>query len=405
MLLVKLAKLHARLAALGRRGRIRRRLIRQRIMRSYFSAFLEANPYAESEIYVLVQNITFPLPITSPKKLMVFLVPEHNAMSGGIYSIFSIAHQMRRLKHVHRYDVMIATLSRASGLTYFRNTNFLNSENVYRFEQICLCDAVEDLYLHIPEYATRFFLEELPPHVRTYISERKNVYINILNQNIWLMPEKEEFANLREISGEISQSVAHHAYAGQEFADKYALPTLLLPAYTDLSDYPFIPFEEKERLIIYSPDDAPHKAKCLANIRRALPDFELLEIKDITFEKYMDLATRCMFSVSFGEGLDGYISQPFMKGGVGFTVHNLDFFPKSPDFRGLYSIFESEKEMVREVADRMKHLAGNAEAYRETGDQFRALHDSMYSEIDYIEQIRKLAMREFEVLPTRSTIS
>ena len=205
------------------------------------------------------QDRTFPVDLYGAKKIMVILVPEHNAMSGGIYSLFSIANQMRRLKKHHGHEVLIVTRPTPSGLTYFRNTNFRNSENVYRFEQLLLCRSATEIYLHIPEYATEFFADRFRSQERRYLLSRQKVHINILNQNIKLMPEKDRFSGLREITSSISQSVAHHAYFNQAMADRYDLPTLLLPAYTDLSAYPPASFDEKEKLIIYSPDEAPHK--------------------------------------------------------------------------------------------------------------------------------------------------
>ena len=102
------------------------------------------------------------------------------------------------------------------------------------------------------------------------------------------MPEAGQFVRLRELADELTQSVAHHAYFSQAFADKYDLPTLLLPAYTDLSAYTPSTYGDKEKLIIYSPDDAPHKERCLELIRKWHPEYELLEIRDITFDQYMN---------------------------------------------------------------------------------------------------------------------
>ena len=236
---------------------------------------------------------------------------------------------------------------------------------------------------------------DLSEEERKYFASRDNVHINILNQNIKLMPEKERFSGLRDIAGSLSQSVAHHAYFNQAIANKYDLPTLLLPAYTDLSAYPAADFDAKEKLIIYSPDEAPNKEACLEQISRNLPDFELIEIRDITFDRFMDYATRCMFSISFGEGFDGYLAQPIHQGGIGFTAYNEDFFP-SPHFKGYYNIFEDERQMVKCICDRMAKLSSDRRSYVKVTRNNSRRKRKLYVYEDYVEQIRKLSIKQFE---------
>jgi hypothetical protein len=193
--------------------------------------------------------------------------------------------------------------------------------------------------------------------------------------------------------------VAHHAYFNQKIADKYQLPTLLLPAYTDLNDYPASSFAEKEKLIIYSLDNAAHKKKCLRKIAQSFPDFKLLEIKNISFDQYMDYATRCMFSISFGEGFDGYVAQPFYQGGIGFAIYDPEFFP-SEEFRKYYNIFDNADEMVGQICNRMRKLMLDRESYEQLNAEYLRELKRLYSFEDYIKQIKKLSLRQFEILPT-----
>jgi hypothetical protein len=329
---------------------------------------------------------------------MVIVVPEHNDMSGGIYSFFSIANHMHAMRRIHGYDVLVMTRPNLTNHTYLRLSAFRNAETVYRFDQIQLCDQVEELYLHIPEYATPFFYDLLSPDLIRYLKSRKKLYINIMNQNVELMPEASAFEDLRGLATELTQSVAHHAYFGQEFADHYNLPTLLLPAYTDLSPYPASTFEEKRKLIIYSLDEAPHRKACLEILDREFSDYERVEIRGISFDRYMQLATDCQFSISFGEGFDGYVAQPIQQGGIGLTVYREEFFP-SGDYLNCYNIFSSEKEMVAELATRMRRLAADPDLYRSVNKTFKQEHDKLYSLDDYITRIRRLALRDFDLFP------
>ena len=357
--------------------------------------------FSKAAILNRAQDFLFPINLTKSRRLIVMVVPEHNDMSGGIYSFFSIANQMHAMKRVHGYDVLVMTRPNETGNTYVRLSAFRNAETVYRFEQILLCDRIEELYLHIPEYATRDFYDLLSPELLKYLKSRKKLYINIMNQNIQLMPKASAFKNLRGLATEISQSVAHHAYFGQEFADRFNLPTLLLPAYTDLSPYPGSTFEEKRKLIIYSLDKAPHRKACLAILEREFSDYELVEIRDMSFDRYMQLATDCKFSISFGEGFDGYVAQPIQQGGIGLTVYREEFFP-SDDFLNYYNIFRSEEEMVAELAPRMRRLAADPDLYKSLNRDFKAEHDKLYSFDDYIERIRKLVLRDFDLIPRQN---
>jgi hypothetical protein len=302
------------------------------------------------------------------------------------------------MKRIHGYDVLVMTRPNEANLTYLRLQAFRNAETVFRFEQLLLCDKVEELYLHIPEYAMERFYDHLSPDLLKYLKSRKKVYINIMNQNIELMPDASKFDNMREIATEMSQSVAHHAYFGQEFADRYNLPTLLLPAYTDLSPYPPSTFEEKKKLIIYSKDEAPHRKACLEILEREFSDYDQVEIRGMSFDRYMQLATDCQFSISFGEGFDGYIAQPIQQGGIGLTVYREEFFP-SKDFLNYYNIFRTNEEMVAELALRIRRLAADPDLYKSLNKAFKEEHDKLYGYEDYTGCIRKLVQREFDLFP------
>jgi hypothetical protein len=405
VILFRLIKLHANIAAFRGKNKGERHQIRNRILGEYFRALAEKRRIIpESEVFARVQDCSFPIDLFHTKKLMVFFVPEHPTMSGGIYSMFSIAKQMRRLKRHHGFDVILMTRPSPTGLTYFRNCNFLNSENVYRIEQLLLCRAVEELYIHVPEYASESFVENLTHSELNYLLTRGKFYVNLLNQNIKLMPDKESFAPLRRICDGISQSVAHHAYFSQNMANKYDLPTLLLPAFTDLSEYPGTSFAEKEKLIIYSPDDHTHKEACLKRLQLELPEFEFREIRDITFDQFMELATRCMFSITFGEGFDGYLAQPIHQGGIGFAVFNDEFFP-APHFTRYDNIFASAEEMVDQLPERIRKLQSDRTAYDNLNVEFCKEYERLYSFDDYITRIKKLSVREFEIFPERSSVS
>lgn len=372
-----------------------RRRIRTEILKRFDASRCQCSA---DRIAMAMQDMTFPVELRSAKKVMVFLVPQQDGISGGVFSLFSIANHMRRLKRHHGYEVVLMTLPSSGGQTYFRNTSFRNAENVYRISQIELCEAAREVYLLVPEYAVEYFCKTVSSQVREYLGGKERVSVNICNQNIELMPGKDSIDQLHCLADCVSQSVAHHAYFSQEVADRFGLPTLLLPAYTDLSAYPAAAFAEKENLIIHSPDDAPYKKACLNEIARKMPDYELVEIRGITFDKYMDLATRCKYSITFGEGFDGYLAQPIYQGGVGFAVYNTEFFPAAHLLQ-YENIFSSGDEMIANVCDVMRRLERDEDAYSRLNRAFMAEYHKLYSYDEYVDRVRKLAIQQFDYFP------
>ncbi|PYE91224.1 hypothetical protein C8J35_1601 [Rhizobium sp. PP-F2F-G38] len=355
----------------------------------------------ETTILARAQDLMVPMNLIDAKKIAVFVVPEHNAMSGGIYSMFSIASQARRTRLQHGFEVLVMTRPNSQGVTYLRNAAFQNSETVLRFEQLRLFSEVEELQLHIPEYATVAFVRSLSPEMMHYLLSRDHVHVNILNQNTRLMPEPSKFRDLRHFANSIGQSVSHHAFFGQQFADHYALPSLLLPAYTDLSHYPPRCFEEKENLIIYSDDEAPYRRAVLEQLKM-LDGYRLVKIKDITFDTYMDLATRCRFSVSFGEGFDGYVAQPIYQGGIGLALYTNEFFP-DPSYKSFENFFETEEEMIANIVPTILRLEKDRKRYVALNSSLRAKWDELYNIEDYHKRIAKLIAKDYEILPAATT--
>jgi hypothetical protein len=356
----------------------------------------------QSAIFARAQDMMVPLSIINSRKIAVFVVPEHDAMSGGIFSFFSIADHAQRTRRLHGYDVLVMTRPNPRGLTYVRASAFQNSHTVLRLEQLRLFAEVSDLQIHIPEYATVDFVRSLSPELMKYLLRRDCLHINIMNQNIRKMPEAEVFRDLRRISTTIGQSVSHVAFFKQELANRYNLPTLLLPAYTDLSHYPALAAEKKENIIIYSNDDSSYRQAVLKRLEQ-LDDYNLIQIKDMTFDTYMDLATRCKFSVTFGEGFDGYVAQPIYQGGIGFALYNDEFFPNS-SFKRYENFFETEEEMIEQIVPTIRRLETDQKSYVALNKALRTRWNKLYKYEDYVERIVKLMRNEYELFPDGPSI-
>lgn len=401
MLKYRIARFLAGLRALFVADKTRRRQLRDATARRLLAGreWYRTDPparhaYELSVASALLQDATFPGALESARKVIAVVVPERNVMNGGTYSLFLIAAELRRQKSSHGFDVVVVTRPQAAPITHFRNTHFTNAENVFRFPQLARCARVEEFLLLVPEFVVSDLVDCLDRCERRFLAGVPRLRIHVLNQNIDLMPPREVVDRLRTLSPEVTQSVAHHGYFTREVAERWGLPTMLLPAFTDLSPYPPSPFAAKEKLIIHSPDTAPHKAAVLARLARELPDFELREIRGISFDAFMDLATRCMFSVTFGEGFDGYFSQPMQQGGLSFAIFEERFFP-SRDLRDRENLFGDGDDMIARLPEMLRDLSCDEARYRAIGDDWRATIDELYDREDYRQQVSRLVRGEF----------
>lgn len=405
MLEYRLARVLARLRALFVADKARRRQVRNTVNRRLLAgrAWYRTDPpahhaYELAVASTMLQDAGFPATLERARKVIAIVVPERNIMNGGVYSLFSIAAEMRRQKRSHGYEVVVVTRPQAAPITHFRNTHFTNAETVFRFPQLLRCGRVEELLLLIPECFTSDFVDGLDRRERRFMEELPRLRLHVLNQNIDAMPPREKLDRLRTLTQVVTQSVAHHGYFTQDLADRWGLPTMLLPAFTDLSLYPTASFAEKEKLIIYSPDPAPHKAATLAVLARELPDFELREIRGISFDEFMELATRCMFSITFGEGFDGYFAQPMQQGGLSFAIFEERFFP-STNLRDHENLFRDGDDMAARLADLLRAFSRDETRYHAVGDAWRATIASLYDREDYRTRVAQLVRGEFELMP------
>jgi hypothetical protein len=382
------------------------------ILRFYPNAFSLVNLSLnlESTLYdvahdkiasTILQNINFPKEIELCDRVMIILVPFHNTISGGIYSFFSIASHMKKMKRMHGWEVLVMTYPNLSELTYYRN-RFISSEiDIFRFSQILRLKNAKELFIFIPELFSGTFLSDMDDMQRNFLKSKQSVYINIMNQNIKLMPKPHLLISLKSTFKKVGQSIAHHSYFNQKIFMRYKMNCHFLPAYTDLSSYKSTSIQKKDKLIIYSPDKSKYKSKIIAALKFNFPDFKFIEIFDMKFDQFMEYSTKCMFSITFGEGFDGYLAQPMQQGSVAFAVYNEEFFP-SKIYLKLYNIFESEDAMLKELPVRMKKMLSNKKLYKSTNSKFVCLHKGLYSANEYKEQLNKLSKLDYDLVYSKN---
>lgn len=338
-------------------GRIKNEYLREilRCLLNFKFCFLEE----------FIQNYLIEFKNQEAENLTVILVPEKNAMSGAIYAFFRLALFTKKFFCDDTAETLVMTRTYPTRETYVKQVHFNTDEEVFRFEQITKFKKVKNLTLHIPEYATKDFYNLISKKTKKYLSGIDKIQINILNQNINLMPDKEGFADLYKITSNITQTVSHSRYCSQAFSDKYYLKTLFFPIHQDHTIFPDRTFSEKKDLIIYSPDNHPKKESILNKLKKELPEFELIEIKQVKFEKFIRLTSEAKFGLTFGEGFDGYALAPVIKGGVGFAVYNEEFFPDE-EYKEHINIFSSYEDMEENIVNVIKKLNSSENLYKHT---------------------------------------
>lgn len=263
--------------------------------------------------------------IVSTKKMMVFLVPEIDTVTGGVMSICHIADRSVGMRDVHGCEVILSTMP--GGKTLSGYTGFACDWRIFRFQQIVsLLPQLEELYIQVPDAYVSPLLRYMRRHKDLFrgISDTR---LNILDQNIELMPPPEEVRELAACFGRATQTCAHERYCTAEFRERYGIPTHLLPADIPARFY-HIPYGEKENLIAYSNDENPHKERVLAELKERLPEYRFLMIENMAYDEYLKTISRAKWTLTFGEGWDCYYIQPYFSGSIGFTVFNEAFCPE-----------------------------------------------------------------------------
>ena len=331
----------------------------------------------------------------SAKNLIVYIVPEKKVVNGGVLSIFSQCKEARRFRDIHHSDVIICTYPGHE--TYKRNDLFKNDERVYSFNEIVSqWKKLDKIMLHIPECAINIVGKSLLQDYDTYLNNIPEVHINVMTQNIELLPSVSEFAELFRITSRITQTTAHARYSTQELSDIYQTPVHHLSVFNDKSQYEELPYDKKRNLIIYSPDKNPNKKKVIEEVNK-IKGFETREIRNLRYDEYKHLTATAKFCITFGEGFDGYFLESYFSGSIGIAVYNDDFFP-GRDFLDLPSVFKSYADMKKNISSVVKKL-DNADNYIKCVKNGQQKMEKLYQYDDYIRNMEKFYREQYDFLP------
>ena len=199
------------------------------------------------------------------------------------------------------------------------------------------------------------------------------------------------------MTNNITQTIGHHRYATQEVCDKWQIPAHFLSVHIDLSGYKSYPFEEKEKIIVLSPDNVPYKEAVIEKLKNELPDFKLVTVENMTFDEYMDLIARAYFVISFGEGFDGYFIQPVFVGTLGIAMYNNRFFPDET-WKEFGNVYENSTDFIYDLISNLKSFIGNQEYYYSLVDKMREKFKNLYNEKYFIENLKKIYNQDDNII-------
>ena len=296
--------------------------------------------------------------LAEAEKLIVFVVPGSDPatgtdnISGGTMSIVSICEETAALENIHGAQTIMCTLNDQSLLV--RHTKFENNRLVYRFDQLHkYFKSTREVLIHVPEFMAEYFLHNLRDSDRKWLESCTSVHLNIMNQNIRLMPERSVIERLKLIGSAVTITTAHQRYCTKEYREKYGVPLHKFSVWISPEQYQFRPWKKKKDLIVVSPDGHSAKDAILKELS-SIGGLQVKIIKDLTYEEYKSIISDAKWSLTFGEGLDGYFIEPVFSGAISFAVYNEQFF--TADFGHLETVYGSYEELSAHLVSDMSRL-------------------------------------------------
>lgn len=323
-------------------------------------------------------------------RVVVMLVPGTDSISGGILSIYAFYCATRALLGASA-TVLLGTYP--NKLTSLRYRWFRNDGQLIRFNLIL--DTIrpqQAVCLHLLEYYVPYFLRELTPKQISRLQGLQNLHINVMNQNIQLMPAPEVIEQLRQLTPHLTITTAHSSYTTPALRQLYNAPTHLLSAWFEQQEIETVPYRGKENIMMVSPDAHPDKAKILARIRQAFPALQLIVIQNMKYDDFKALEAKAKWSISFGEGFDGYTIFPVLKGGVSFTVYNEDFF--LPKYQVVPTFYASYEVLYENIVADMQRLDQES-AYEAYNSEVATLCRPDHSYEKYLQRVEAFYRQQY----------
>ena len=271
---------------------------------------------------VLTRSVTL-----GAKRLIIFLTPGFELRAGGVLAIFGMKQETVALRQLHRARVTLCAVP-GDDPDFFKYTWFENSDYLLDLETVLkCCEGLDYLQLHIPDYAVNRLLDWLSAFERTLLRNIREIHLNVLLFKIDNIQGK----NVKGLLsfGKATCTTAHEAYTNLATRKEQGVPLHRLGCLYGPEFYPRSSYQDKEPLLIVSPDGHLLKGEVLQKIAQAFPELRIQIIQDLHYEDYRKLIRRAKWGLTFGEGLDSYFGDTILSGGVAFAVSTTVISPRN----------------------------------------------------------------------------
>ena len=294
---------------------------------------------------------------SSYDSLVIFFVPGFDIVSGGVMSIISLASETKKIFSGSKTGVFVCVIPYHPPLSRF--TKFENNQVIVNYSNLLSrCTNLKAMLLHIPEIHTQYVAKNRHKLFGRFGGQ---LYLNILLQNIDVAP-RPIFVDSLKLYGSVTITTAHKAYSGEDTKRRYGCPVHHLSVWISPEKYNYKEFGEKRPLIIVSPDDHELRDVILNKIQAELPQFEFAVIKNMTYSEYLKIISEARFSLTFGEGLDGYFAEPVFSGGIGSAVYNSQFFDE--EYKDLPFVYASWEKLAHNFSADILQASLNPDEYK-----------------------------------------
>ena len=360
----------------------------------------------ETEMAIKKQNLYDLTNYKNANKIVVFVVVDVHKMCGGQMSLFSLCEHSKKILEPE-IPVLITTIP--GKYTYAHNDYFENDLNICRWEQIIdVIKNKEQVILHIPEVnimnpfdGSETFYNRLTEQDKNVLRSIPDLQINIVNQQIELMPDVKIINNLRNLTSNITQTTAHDRYSTQEICNKFGIPLHKFSVNLDLLRYDYLSSASKEKKIIISPDRPLYfnVEKFVNNIlRKRLPDYQIIYFYRMSFTQCMELTAKSFMTISFGEGMDGYLIHPLFVNSLGAAVYNEKFFPDKSWLK-YRNIYESYEDLCEKIVDDIRYFEENPDEYYSLIQKQKEQIMKIYNIEEYKDNIKRFYLRQYDYYP------
>ena len=331
--------------------------------------------------------------------VVIYFNVARDVIGGGMLSINRLVENSILLADKFGFEVLVSGLPLENDAVEY--TLFHAAAPMVHFSDIVAKGIPKKAILNIPEYYVPHFIEGLDDRYRRWLSSIPWLQVNILNQNQDYLPDRHHLEVLREITDDVTITAAHVRYATQELADQCDCPVSLLTPF--LPEFYSSQFEEKEKIILFSADEISlqfgiSREDVIHKLSLEFPDFELITIQNISLEEYKRLISKAMFTITFGEGYDGYFIEPYLSGSIAFSVFNDVFFPV--DFGSAPTVYDSWGHLCDSIVYDMRRLQHDGALYKATVefvlDKIRLYTNTALS----IRNLQDFYARRFSFLPS-----